>query len=171
MFGLPTWTGCNKLWVNAKHAQNVNHMANTWIRALRLVDLITLPSLLIIFGGSFLVFTKKVRALGDIKLAPPLVLYVSGFMTMVELFTPPGLGIMGKLLVLCLLHVILVLLVINLGTVSNFCVGINFCILLGIKPVMCTMLPGKSCLRLIGKVSGKRPIWFRPTGLLFVGLP
>ena len=31
---LPTWTDCNKLWVGAKHAQNVNHMANTWIRAL-----------------------------------------------------------------------------------------------------------------------------------------
>ena len=29
-----TWTDCNKLWVGAKHAQNVNHMANTWIRAL-----------------------------------------------------------------------------------------------------------------------------------------
>ena len=31
---LPTWTDCKKLWNLTKHAQNVNHMANTWVRAI-----------------------------------------------------------------------------------------------------------------------------------------
>ena len=31
---LPTWTDCKKLWNLTKHAQHVNHMANTWVRAI-----------------------------------------------------------------------------------------------------------------------------------------
>lgn len=43
--GLRTWTDCSKLWIMTKHAQKVNHMANTWGRALVLGEIISPLSL------------------------------------------------------------------------------------------------------------------------------